>query len=272
MTWPTDPVDTSALDAGTDTPPRATFFAWAQKFNQLIAHVSGYMQGLLASADAAAARTTLDVPSRSGSGASGTWGISISGNAGSATNAAQLGGVAASGYTKSSGTSELGAVARTNGNAAGGFDGGVQARNAGTGAGSATYFDASLGGVAAGGVQYLRNADGSVEVRFGRTPAGDPGVDRRVYDLILRGDGVLTGPGFLPSDTGGGVGTYAFCYRLTNATLTFGSTVAGSDLKPTQAGNNNSGGSALTGTWRCLGQSNNSASDSDRKTLYVRIS
>lgn len=88
--WPTDPVDTSALDEITDTPPRATFFAWAQKFNQLIAHVSGYMQGLLTSADAAAARTTLDVPSRSGGNANGTWNIGISGNAATATTASNL--------------------------------------------------------------------------------------------------------------------------------------------------------------------------------------
>ena len=37
--------------------------------------------------DAGTARTNLDVPSRSGSGASGTWGISISGSAASATSA-----------------------------------------------------------------------------------------------------------------------------------------------------------------------------------------
>lgn len=97
MTWPTDPVDTSALDAGTDTPPRATFFSWAQKFNQLIAHVSGYMQGLLASADAAAARTTLDVPSRGGNGASGTWGISINGNAANLSRSVTGAGLASGG-------------------------------------------------------------------------------------------------------------------------------------------------------------------------------
>lgn len=36
------------------------------------------------------ARTNLDVPSRSGSGASGTWGISVSGNAATASTAAQM--------------------------------------------------------------------------------------------------------------------------------------------------------------------------------------
>lgn len=65
MVWPTAAVSTTALDAGTDTPPRAEFLSWAQKFNQLIAHVSSYMQGLLGSADAAAARSTLGVYSAS---------------------------------------------------------------------------------------------------------------------------------------------------------------------------------------------------------------
>lgn len=189
--WPTEAVEVSALDAGTDTPPRSIFLAWAQKFNQLINHVSVYMQSLLTSADAAAARTALDVPSRNGDGASGTWGISIGGSA------AQLGGTAPSGFTKSSGTSELGSVARTSGNLAGGFSGGVQARNTASGSGTATFYDAVIGSVVAGGVQFIRGADGSVEVRIGRTPAGDPAVDRRVYDTIVRGDGALQVPGLI---------------------------------------------------------------------------
>ena len=59
MTWPTGDEPTTALDAGTDTPPRAVFLSLVQKFNQLRAHVSTYMQGVLASADAAAARVLL---------------------------------------------------------------------------------------------------------------------------------------------------------------------------------------------------------------------
>lgn len=59
MVWPASDVDTTQMDAGTDTPPRAEFLSWAQKFNQLRNHVSAYMQGLLSSADAAAARTAL---------------------------------------------------------------------------------------------------------------------------------------------------------------------------------------------------------------------
>jgi hypothetical protein len=45
------------------------------------------VNGGTGASDAATARTNLDVPSRGGSGASGTWGINISGNAATATNA-----------------------------------------------------------------------------------------------------------------------------------------------------------------------------------------
>lgn len=90
MTWPSSDVPTTGMDAGTDTPPRSTFLAWAQAFNQMRAHVTTFMQGLLGSADAAAARATLDVPSRAGGNATGTWGISISGNAATATTASNV--------------------------------------------------------------------------------------------------------------------------------------------------------------------------------------
>ena len=90
MTWPSSDVPTTGMDAGTDTPPRSTFLAWAQAFNQMRAHVTTFMQGLLGSADAATARATLDVPSRAGGNATGTWGISISGNAATATTAANV--------------------------------------------------------------------------------------------------------------------------------------------------------------------------------------
>lgn len=46
--------------------------------------------------DAGTARTNLDVPSRSGSGASGTWGISISGNAATASTASDGAGISQS--------------------------------------------------------------------------------------------------------------------------------------------------------------------------------
>jgi hypothetical protein len=64
MTWPSGDVPTTDLDAGTDTPPRATFLSFAQKFNELINHVSAFMQGVLSAADAAAARTALNALSK----------------------------------------------------------------------------------------------------------------------------------------------------------------------------------------------------------------
>jgi hypothetical protein len=59
MTWPTGDEPTTALDSGTDTPPRAVFLSLVQKFNQLRAHVSTYMQDVLVAVDSAAARTAL---------------------------------------------------------------------------------------------------------------------------------------------------------------------------------------------------------------------
>ena len=51
----------------------------------------GIANGGTDASSAAGARTNLDVPSRSGSGASGTWGISVTGNAATATKATQDG-------------------------------------------------------------------------------------------------------------------------------------------------------------------------------------
>jgi hypothetical protein len=59
MTWPTSDVDTTALDAGTDTPPRSVFLAWAQAFNQLISHVSAFWRGVLDKTTASDAQTAL---------------------------------------------------------------------------------------------------------------------------------------------------------------------------------------------------------------------
>lgn len=92
MTWPTTQT-TNSLDADGDTlqNARPEVKGLADKFNLLVAHVTTFMQGLLSSATAADARTTLDVPSRNGAGATGTsWGIGITGNAATATTAANV--------------------------------------------------------------------------------------------------------------------------------------------------------------------------------------
>lgn len=92
MTWPTPP-ETSQLDNDTDTlqNARPQIKGLADRLALLIAHVTAFMQGLLSSDTAADARATLDVPSRNGSGATGTsWGIGITGNAATATTAANV--------------------------------------------------------------------------------------------------------------------------------------------------------------------------------------
>lgn len=61
MTWPASDVSTVNMDAGVDNPAtaRLQLLDLAQKFNQLRNHVTAFAQGLLAAADAAAARLTL---------------------------------------------------------------------------------------------------------------------------------------------------------------------------------------------------------------------
>ena len=61
MVWPTTPVSTGNLDAGTDGPAaaRAELLQLTQQVNQLQAHVSAFAATLLDDADAAAARATL---------------------------------------------------------------------------------------------------------------------------------------------------------------------------------------------------------------------
>lgn len=92
MTWPNSQTTTS-LDADTDTlqNARPEVKGLADKFNQLVAHVTTFMQGLLSSADAATARNTLDVPSKNGAGATGIWGIAVSGSAATAATATNCG-------------------------------------------------------------------------------------------------------------------------------------------------------------------------------------
>lgn len=61
MTWPTVNVDTTDTDADTDSPlaARVDILDLMQKFNQIRAHVSTYMQTVLDDLDSAAARATL---------------------------------------------------------------------------------------------------------------------------------------------------------------------------------------------------------------------
>lgn len=61
MVWPTTPIPTANLDAGTDSPAtaRADLLQLAQQVNQLQAHVSAFATMLLDDVDAASMRGTL---------------------------------------------------------------------------------------------------------------------------------------------------------------------------------------------------------------------
>ena len=87
------------------------------------------------------------------------------------------------------------------------------------------------------------------------------------------------------STTYGAVGTYVFAYFVADNGITAGSTIAGSSLEPAGIYNSSGtiaddavaaaeftkGGSALSGTWRAMGQSNaTSFGDDAYITLFVR--
>ena len=65
----------------------------------------------------------------------------------------------------------------------------------------------------------------------------------------------------------GGVGSYVFAVNTNQGAVYFGTTYAGSNLKPTSVGAYQ-GSPYLSGTWRCMGANSGTASG----TLYLRIS
>lgn len=81
--------------------------------------------------------------------------------------------------------------------------------------------------------------------------------------------------------TAGGIGSYVWGRRNTAGDIATGATVAGSTLVPTgafQSGYASAGspagmtsGSALTGTWRCMGYYTYSNSTIEGATLWLRI-
>lgn len=115
---------------------------------------------------------------------------------------------------------------------------------------------------------------------------------------IAIAEGAVGSPSVLPNIAANadadGLGTYVFASRLTNAATAYGATVAGSNLVPTSAARSVrvdsdglamdetstlGAGTALTGTWRCMGQyaiETQGGSSSQRvvltaATLWVKI-
>lgn len=245
MTWPSSDVNTTGMDAGTDTPPRAEFLSWAQKFNQLRAHVSAFMQGLLTSADAAAVRSTLSVPTRTGGDASGTWAIGISGNAATVTNGVYTTGNQSIAGDKTFTGATTFSNARVYQTASGiGFEMGP---GVGTG-------DSSKQGliVPAGKSLYLGGSGGSASMELGPSGVIFTGLtfSTSAVNAATAGSSV------------GGIGTYAYLYI--NRAISPGGTASASELLYAGEGGSNTPG--VTGTWRAMG-----VRGAGGNTMFVRI-
>jgi hypothetical protein len=101
MTYPTAAVNTTNVDAGTDSPAtaRSDILDALAKLNQMIAHTTTFAATLLDDANAATARGTLGALGASDTIANATTSASCSGNAATATNAAACSGNAATATT-----------------------------------------------------------------------------------------------------------------------------------------------------------------------------
>jgi hypothetical protein len=237
-------------------------------------------QGGTASTTAADARTSLDVPSRAGSGASGTWGISITGNAATATNGITTGNIGSYAPTLTgTGASGTWGISIT-GNAA-------TATNGLTTGNYNSYAPTLTGGNASGtwGINITGNAN------YANT-AGNGGVTS-----IAAGTGIS-----ISSGTGavtvnvvtatGAVGTYAYLAAPTSTAFNAGSTYAGSGLRYSGFQNNSystsqSGccpprysttggpdaplGGTPSGTWQAMGTTGTGTANTTA-TLFIRVS
>ena len=245
MTWPSSDVNTTGMDAGTDTPPRAEFLSWAQKFNQLRNHVSAFMQGLLTSADAAAVRSTLSVPTRTGGDASGTWPIGISGNAATVTNGVTtVGNQSIAGDKTFTGATTFSASRVYQTASSIGFEMGP---GAGTG-----YVSKQGLFVPAGKSLYLAGNGGLASMELG--PSG----------VIFTGLTLPTSAvnSATAGSVAGAVGTYAYLYI--NRAIATGGTASASELLFAGEGPNSTPG--VSGTWRAMG-----VRGAGGNTVFLRI-
>lgn len=83
---------------------------------------------------------------------------------------------------------------------------------------------------------------------------------------IVYSDGTVT-----YSSTTNGVGSYALAKLVGSlGTYNYGSTIAGSSLKPCNAGGDIGSSSALAGSWRCMGRAINGYTSIELVSIWVR--
>lgn len=201
-------------------------------------------------------------PGADGSGAYGTWGINITGNAATATTAT---------------TANYATTAGSASSVSGGY---VQSITAGANiviTGTATNPIISASG--SGGTVTSVNASASNGFSFSGGPITGSGTLALSVPAPSTAGNVLTSNGSswvsqaniatIPT-TEGALYTYAFLRANLNGTYTAGSLLAGSNLSFTNAYGSVS--TSVSGTWKCMGYADQTGSDTSvASTLWVRV-
>lgn len=214
--------------------------------------VSAFGLDLIDSADAAAARATLDVPTRTGGDASGIWPISISGNAATVTNGVYTVGDQAIQGVKYFET-QLGS------------------------GGELILWNGSNIAIRAG------SGDDSGDIIFQNSSAAEIGRlsrDLGSAQFVVRFSSsdtnkVLTHNENIGSHTAalgvGGIGTYALLKEDNATNRAPGDLLAGSALQYSPASGAIPAIAYASGTWRCMGFKYGGATPTDRVTLWLRV-
>lgn len=207
--------------------------------------VSAFGLDLIDSADAAAARSALDVPTRTGGGASGVWPISISGNAATVTNGVTtVGDQIIAGDKTFTGVTTFSSDRVYQTGSGIGFEMGPGVR---TGDANKQGFS-----VPAGKSLYLAGNGGLASMELGPSGVIFTGLtlSTSVVNAATAGSSV------------GGIGTYAYLYI--NRAISPGGTASSSELLYAGEGGSNTPG--VAGTWRAMG-----VRGAGGNTMFLRI-
>jgi hypothetical protein len=208
-----------------------------------------------------------DAPTKTGGGASGTWGININGTFDSSARSYSREWIEMPNHTGL--YSPLNSAHFYPNNASYGswrIDGsrngwgGIEFGYSGTSLMQAS--DGNNSGFHRNGYGWQFYWSGGTLVCHKNTYGGGTGAT--VLDSVNFG-GILAGIG------AGNVGSYAYCTRaVTEVTYTIGTTIAGSSLRYSSASGLNSG--TPGGTWRCMGWAGGTPNSVNTTTLWLRIS